>query len=455
MIRLPPTGIDISPNDLNFHLQQLDIYHGLLKQGFKKKEIIKYFEDQNSETADNKTPDAIPSTVELCASFADSPQSDLRRDNLDASSRESPHIRHSPSQTSEHPLWSKRHDSRDSGTRSITITGKVYTPRKSSLLQYSKGVSSDTSSDDNKTCTRTPFSPRSNMRYRARSQTYSHEQSEPDESYLKHLVDTSLQDLHHLSLDDDLVPPNQDTRSITAHIVSDLRPEADSFTPTSIHELKIRELKVLKGKEKAESSDESDNASIPSSPPLLPSLAIQGQRSPSLPRTLQTPPAPRTAEPVTARRHIHQQFLDGSFAIYDDSVPAQLQPQTPADISRGPMLNTMNAAFTAPPGMLRSPIPFHSQYVHGTRQSSGDQSPTTRALLIRQRRQREFNRGAHVEELRINRVRADQSSEDMQTLMDFWRDDLDADGVGEENFDEAMVGGDVRRLRTISGNRRP
>lgn len=107
--------------------------------------------------------------------------------------------------------------------------------------------------------------------------------------------------------------------------------------------------------------------------------------------------------------------------------------------------------------MLRSPLPFQGQYVHGLRQPSGDQSPTTRALLIRERRQREFDRGARIEGLRVNRVRTEQADtrvEDIQALGDLWRDDLDADAVGEENFNEPTLSGAVRRLQTISGNRR-
>lgn len=445
MIRLPPTGIDISQNDLNFHLQQLDIYQGLLKQGFKKNEIIKYFKDQSTTTDKDEAVDVIPSTVELCASSKESMLLESGRNALDASSPDPLHGRRSPSLTPEQPTG--RDNSRTSSTQHMSLAGKGYTPRQSSLLQYSRGVSSDTASDGSEPGTRIPFSPRANIRYRPRSQTYSHEQSEMDENDFIYMTNTSLLDLHHLSLDDDLVPAS--TVGATIRVISDLRPEAESFTPTSLHGLNTEQIDSLKGKEKAD-SDESETSSLPSSPPLFP--VHRSQRSPSLPRAPRTPATLQTTEPVTARR---QQFLDGTFTIYDDSLPARLQPQTPADISHGPVLNATNAAFTAPPGMLRSPLPFQGTYVHGTRQPSGDQSPTTRALLIRERRQREFDRGARVEELRVNRVRTDQTLEDMPAIKDFWRDDLDADGVGEENFDESFYSADARRLRTISGNRRP
>lgn len=460
MIRLPPTGIDISPNDLDFHLHQLDIYQGLLKQGFKKNEIINYFKDQNVKFNDNEnaaeTSDPIPSTVELCAKSLDAPETQARTTTTQESSPDPLHASRSPSLSPECPVSSKHISRQAAQARSLSAADKGYAPRQSSLLQYSKAISPDTFSGAAQSSIRIPLSPRANISYRPRSQKYSHEQSEIDANAFTQMVDTGSNGLHHPSLDNDLVPTVTGSEDTNIRGVSDLRPEAESFTPISLRQVQSFVEDSLKGKEKADDSSESDSFSMPSSPPLLP-LNAESRRSPSLPRMPRTPPEQHATEPVTARRQIYQQYLDGSFSIYDDSVPARLQPQTPADLGHGRTLDLTNAAFTAPPGMIRSPMPSQGRYIHGTRQPSGDQSPTTRALVIRQRRQREFDRGARVEELRVSRVRTEQTEprrEDMQISKDFWRDDLDADGVGEENFEDLVPAADVQRLRTISGNRR-
>lgn len=73
MIRLPPTGISLSTSDLDYHLHQIDIYHGLLKQGFRKKDVMRFFEEQRKSELDARannddTGPCMPTTVQLMTS---------------------------------------------------------------------------------------------------------------------------------------------------------------------------------------------------------------------------------------------------------------------------------------------------------------------------------------------------------------------------------------------------
>lgn len=314
MIRLPPTGIDISANDLSFHLQQLDIYQGLLKQGFKKREIVNYFKDQNAKLHNGEATSPIPSTLELCARFNNTSLKERTRLSPDESSPDPLHPSRSPSASPERPKNVKHTSKSNTNVSSRPIIDKSYAPRQSSLLQFSERVSSDASSEDRRPSMRVSFSPRANITYRPRSETYSHEQSEIDENDLQHIVDSGLDILHHLSLDDDLVPTSVDSRGTTIRVVSSLRPEAESFTPVSLRELYTHKGSHVKGKEKEEDSSESDSLSMPSSPPLLASN-IRNARSPCLPQIPRTPIERRAAVPITARRQNHQQYLDGSFTV--------------------------------------------------------------------------------------------------------------------------------------------
>lgn len=464
MIRLRPTGIDISQNDLGFHLQQLDIYEGLLKQGFRKSEIIQYFEDQNTkqksdEFAAEDLTVAAPSTNESSAEQSPcSPKerplsaADFPRQGVDDFRGHSPSAGTSQNwqQSSQSPPTILRRSFPEQRQNF-----QNHAPRQSSLLRLTRGISSNGSSEDERKA-KMSFSPGSKFRYRQRSETYSYDQSEVEENDSDNDKGATLYEFEHLSLDQELVPPSANFTRTTIRIVSNLRPEAESFTP--LH-LRLESAQtVSKDKYENESSPSSDDVSLPSSPPLLPKheqCQIE-RRSPSLPRAPRTPsPYPNPMPP--SGRHIQQRYLDGSFNVYDDSVASRLQPQTPADLSRSQHLNEFNAAFTAPPGMFRSPLPPHGSNLRQTRQAPSDLSPTAGAILMRERRQREFIRGARIEGLMLDRIRNTGTMARATTgdeLDNVWRDNLDADAVGEENFEDPTLLTSFRRLRTVSGNRR-
>ena len=461
MIRLPATGIDISQNDLNFHLQQLDIYQGLLRQGFKKKEIIRYFKDNQSQTAGQETEyggslTTAPSTFDLCTTSSIPVETELR----DSTSRNSSLISNTCTELQKQSPYEPSADLARPNPTVVFVGqgGKPHAPRQSSLLRYSHGVSPELRPEEHMTI-KVPFSPRSNITYRPRSQTYSYDQSELDENDVASKR-APIEELEHLSLNEELLPTVTNSTTTTIPVVSELRPEAEAFTPLYLR--LRREVDVLVNEQSADtSSSPTEHRSLPSSPPLPPQQARDHHEptSPALPPipgfslTLQ----PKT--PETDQRRIHQQYLDGSFTVYDDSVPARLQPQTPADLSRNERFNERNIAYTAPPGMIRIPI-AGSRQSHNLRHPSGDLSPTARALLIRERRQREFTRSARIEGLRIGRTRdrgvTRESEAPASTINDInlWREDLDADRVGEENFEDEIAMPLFRGIRAISGNRR-
>lgn len=438
MIRLPATGIDISQNDLNSHLQQLDIYKGLLQQGFRKAEVQEYFKNRAEKEQQDALPSENfslpPSTLELCTLYKPLEPSSIIPDDIDLSppSDGDDHVNVSPEACSTDaflalpkPRQSKKADE------------QPYMPRQSSHLRFVRDISP---ADKLTPPKRMPRSPRDNITYQKVKHTHSYGGSAIGENAVDLAPESVSVVLEHLSLDQELVPASAASTRTTIRVVSNLRAEADSFTP--LHLRQDSESADWKGKARAQEYPDSDDGSIRSSPPLFPSRGTK-TRSPSLPRLPRTP---------ATRRGQHQQYLDGSFTVYDDTVPARFQPQTTADLSRDLRFDNSHAAYTAPPGMIRSPAPLYSN-----RHPSGDQSPTARAQLMRERRQREFVRGAQIEGLRVRRAQ-DTSHDDPQTavaMQNFWRDDLDADGVGEENNDPLLtLELAFRRLRTVSGNRR-
>lgn len=180
-----------------------------------------------------------------------------------------------------------------------------------------------------------------------------------------------------------------------------------------------------------------------SSPPLLPTISSRPEPTlPPLPVPGRTTPQKQTVE---------------SIRIYDDSLPHDNQPQTPADLTRGSFLPGFDAAYTAPPGMARSPIRRFTPSVVDYRNVSGEISPVRYAHLIRERRQREFLRSNHIEGQRLANNPGFDGQIDFATmrrrLSQLWRDKIEADGVGDENFEDA-VDGPQAEIRQFSGNRR-
>lgn len=264
MIRLPATGIDVSQSDLHIQLQQLDFYSGLLKQGFRKQDIIRFFREKdadNRETPPERTPDHAPSTFELlCSSKHNQFASPIQSPGEDITS----------------PTNASDAGSVTSNFAAVPVK-KTYAPRQSSMLRFARGMSSEASEEGNKLNAR--FSPRP-ITYRPRSETYSYDQSElDDKDPIAQYSRPEKLDLEHLSLQDDVVTSTESTR--TVQIASHLRPDAEPFTPS--HGRVIGMPQTLKDVDDC-STPSSTNSSIPSSPPEVsqsPSGSRQG--SPSLP----------------------------------------------------------------------------------------------------------------------------------------------------------------------------
>lgn len=426
MIRLPVTGIDISQNDVAYHISQIDIYIGLLRQGFKKHEVLQYFaklaEERKARNGFimNSPP---PSAYTLETSAQHHWQKEVVEDEADTATQ----VKAGKAVSVQDEV--------------LNVAQLPHAPRQSSLLKFSKMVSSDSSMEE--TPLPVPFSPRSQITFRPRSQTYSYEQSERDSEDLVSHEATEMPILEHLSLYETPVPDSIDSNRTTIRVVSNLRPEAESFTPSNVRQSPF---------EGDSSSPESDVRSFPSSPPIAAQRLIPEESSPVLPPNPVTPSRQirGTAASQTRSRHA---FLDGAFTIYNDSVSRELQPQTPADLQRQPFSSIFNPAYTAPPGLLRSPV---SQARDIT-----DLSPTAHAIQIRERRRREYERSTRLNQqsTRPRRTRDGsilvEPAFDIVRDGDLWRDELEADSVGEENFEDYDSHGSTgRHMRAVSGNRR-
>lgn len=451
MIRLPPTGIDISQSDLQAQVQHLDFCAGLLKQGFKKREIVRYFRERNADR--RELPDHGTSTYELLSRSEESEKVLSHTPSACQSSEDDTQAQFaSPIQSPEEPVndSAAEKDFRPPKPTNDVVVGKrAHAPRQSSLLRFARAVSSEASDNGNSTLN---FTPRPIVTYRPRSETYSYDQSEMDEEDIIHRCTTPTEKLEQLSLADDQLV-NTGSTNTTVHVTSSLRPDAQPFTPSLIRTSGIGD--HLSSPDPLSLLD-SDPVSFPSSPPEVSHPPDIGQSvSPSLPPLPCTPSANMPQMPSKIPAQSQQRSLDGTFNVYNDSVPARLQPQTPAELDRNHFLNQHNAAYTAPPGMIRSSAARHS--VRNNRQVSGELSPTAQASMIRERRQRESRRGLRIEGLRIDRSRTFAGraggGNDIDPL-DVWRDDLDADSIGEENFEDTTTGQMLRGMRAVSGNRR-
>lgn len=199
----------------------------------------------------------------------------------------------------------------------------------------------------------------------------------------------------------------------------------------------------------------SPDRDFPSSPPRF----GDSERSPEPSRSRRAPATPThrghetfretqpRALPKTPRTQARLQQTDGPGTVYDDRVPAYLQPKTPADLARGFHVTNREAAYTAPPGRTsRTPATTFQTFLSPTHPSDpGEERPSRRARTIRERRERELRRSLIMEEEIWERVRELDGDtiggrmhwdEPGPGLMNSWRDDFDADRLGDENFDE-------------------
>lgn len=526
MIRLPPTSISLSEADIEFNLRQADIYYGLLRQGYKKNDIARYLDDYRKAQAETSGPShtdfnlSAPTTFELACRRPFGPSMDEDTDkqepkkqvksfgNLQTSSK------HASKVSSDDCGFGKHQDAADTADgrneRSPSPESSVpamqvnkHAPRKSSLLRFSRGMSPErpplhpedecgVGSSSNLTATKG---------YRRRSLTYSYKTSDPEESDAELSLQTLLTGhIDRLSLEspsrqsDDLaqsmpfVLPPSFTATSRAYtfgnhsFANDLPDSQTSEMPPG------QLLSTDSGTPRRSSSllgQAGSSTSLPSSPPVLnaspietPSTIQAASTSPELPAT-PTPIRNAASFPRSEPRYYRHQYLDGNaFSIYNDSLPASSQPQTPADLSRGPFVTERDAAYTAPPGMVRTGPPNVSD-LDGSRweRNAGEQTPTARAISLRERRNRELQRSVRAEGIRLQRLRlrdeamftqrqtttndigGDGGNDEAarataEVFQDAWRDDHDADRVGEENFEMEVGPSRPRPMRVVSGNAR-
>jgi hypothetical protein len=223
---------------------------------------------------------------------------------------------------------------------------------------------------------------------------------------------------------------------------------------------------------------------MPSSPPYI-SLVRDARdhepltsSSPPLPR-MPTTPTPIRQAVRDARTEPHRprhQYLDGaSFPVFNDALPANTQPQTPADLARHLLLTEFDAAYTAPPGVVYTGSPMRRQRLNTSAAdpAHGEQSPTVHAMGTRERRARELMRSVRAEGTRLQRLRLqdreriargldgndelrDRDGPGPAVTAEMWRDDFEGDRVGDENWEAEAEWTERGRdgMRVVSGNAR-
>lgn len=430
MLRIPPSSIDLSEQDVNFHLQQVDIYYGLLKQGFKKSDIIRHMRKDNPKKQSGRSSEvddlSAASMVDLAHSRSTLPVAHVSpAQSDDAESARAP----DDSGVAESFKIEQSCLEDIPSATDVPLQGpSCHTPRQSSLLRFTELASPPTPEGSTEQ-TDSVYRPAPGIiTYRPRTDTYSYDESECSKT---DLVNPEVQ----TGSSDDLSP-------LAGHTV--MRAEAPDFVPqdqqyhgdnVSIHE-------------------ENTVTAIPSTPPTA------GTDSPNLLRICFTPHrSHRSVRGAFRREQNHQ--TDGPFSVYNDALPAVSQPQTPAEIDPRLLLEAHGMAYTAPPGMLGSPRLAHHQHMLDS-MDLGSQSPIARAISARERRARELRRSIRIEADRLDsRTVSTEEGANVGaevTAMHTWRNQLEAARVGDENWEiETILQDrfDRLRLRTISGNTTP
>jgi hypothetical protein len=506
MIRLPPSSISLAEHDLAFHSQQIDVYHGLLKQGFKKKDIVRYFkEHREANVASSSNSHDSGEFIEPALSCFDLTVKSISRASSSRLDDEEDPSQVTREESSSHrPLRDDVSSGRmgeqelAAGSSSSAAPAQVnhrHAPRQSSLLRFAEAVSSDSSmaAEESPDVTRVVPSPAKS--YRPRTERYSSFESEFSDSEFV----GSFQRVCLNSVDQtELIEPRDHLQRCT----SPLRPEAESFVLESCTQPKSESLRstpaIPSSVEDADTCPQLTPADhVPSSlvTPRKSSLGATHQpyrliefpssppspdlnpRSRPLPHMLTTPNRPTPRESWTEPR---SQGFDGSFAVYKDAIPSLLQPQTPAELVRQSIITEHEAAYTAPVGMIRG-LSTNRQHRHPFFElETGEESPTARAIGMRERRARELLRSVRAESLRFERLRL-QDMERMTRGIDGnlditdrgrardrerddgpgpaiftepWEDELEADRVGAENWEGEETGLERRTMRVTSGNAR-
>lgn len=515
MIRLPPTSISLSERDIIFHLQRLQIYQGLLKQGFSKQDICRYLADDRKNALQEADPLAqiqvtrAPSTLDFaCRDRKDPPSlesiSTKGKDKAPGKSSVSVETCTSDDDVISPNLSGNDEDSGDENVPSISpvlmpprLNSNIHAPRQSSLLRFSTAVSPDRRSSSSQ-LSQSPqllaSTPLRTRRYRPRSQTYPYQSSEQEQSSIT-ASEQLNESIAQLSLEERVLADRTLASSSSSDELSLPSPPPPRLDALRRRPTFVALRSIASPQESPEEHSESslllndmpstvapsrDSAlfhplDIPSSPPTHNSSSSDVLAN--HPARLDSPTWPTT--PVTSRRIVSSaqtderdhrpRYLDGSvFSVYNDSLPAISQPQTPADLSRNRIITEREAAYTAPPGMMRfgsfSTTPRESSVNVG---GAGEQSPVLRAINMRERRSRELWRSMRVEGARMRRNRMrDEALLDEPTLGNArarrrqreldepWRDELDADRVGEENFETEFSIRQGGIMRVVSGNAR-
>jgi hypothetical protein len=433
MLRLPATSIAVSENDLSALLQHMDVYQGLLKQGFKKTDVLRYFREHQAATQNDIDPTLLQplrarSTVELTQQAVNVSQSSSETTDPSSQSNDDDAPSDPTNVGEQSDNHATQHDHHLS-SRSRTTSDHQHAPCRSSLLRFGQASSPPRMDDDQNIPTRAAR--RLPIRtYRPRTDTYSYDQSEA-------------------SADDEETQesPPIPTRS------SFMRPEAEAFVPAS--ERALRELQQV------QRSTNATRAQLSS--PDMENSTDAGPETPDNSRSAEDSDEDShlTATPIRqvtpnnrSERHQLDGTVHGAFQVYDDALPPHTQPQTPADVGHRQPFADITAAYTAPPGMIHSPTRILRQGPRDT-DDEGTQTPTVRAIHLRQRRTRELARGLRAEGARIAR---DDSGPEEQELRHAWRDELEVDRAGDENWDLDTEDDDeasaIEMIRVLSGNAR-
>ncbi|KAK4935874.1 hypothetical protein LTR10_023132 [Elasticomyces elasticus] len=501
----------------DLHLRQAQTYYGLLKQGYKKHDIARYLSDYRKAAiglSDQSSIDfrPVPSTFDLaCRQVTESSEQDEETPQYSnqvtdqASNSKSTQLAASSlnpmarsfSDDYGHIERQELFETEDAGGQQsgspVSLIPQMqvnrHAPRKSSLLRFAEAVSPERNSEQAPTSS----PPRNGIKiYRRRSLTYPYRSSEVDAQAListsqdslieefdqMSVRETSTQSETDMQESDDMpfeFQPAFSSTSTSWAFYDDLVPPPwpDDQDP-DVDQTPRRSSSLLRQRRPM--------VHLPSSPPRAVSpidnlpQAGPSSTSPELPAT-PTPIRNATAYARTEPRHPRHHFLDGvSFSVYNDSLAASSQPQTPADLSRGRLVTQNDAAYTAPPGMVRGgSASVTNQDGNRWDGDAGEQSPTVRAINLRDRRNRELHRSVRAEGVRLQRLRMRDEAMFTQgtaaanpaagrtgtgegargeMLQDIWRDDLDADRVGEENLEPELDATGPRTMRVVSGNTR-
>ncbi|EXJ86635.1 hypothetical protein A1O3_03588, partial [Capronia epimyces CBS 606.96] len=524
MIRLPPSSISLSESDVEFHLRQAEIYHGLLRQGFEKHDIVRYLKDHRkaiSEAAGGGLDGELlfaSSTVQLAyrrspnssqdealqqGESAQSSQSNFQWESAERSTRHSTRLSTNSTEQTDESDVSELPQSEGRSVSPVSLVPAMqvnkHAPRKSSLLRFATAASRESSPTDTAEADDIPVPIVS-------SNTASEwDRSSGFEEPYDHscLPDWVVEEMRQISLNstdaqrgsisglsDDMPLPLPPPFSATPRIYSSQ--DFGAASPVGRQSLgdasqgQYESASLLPMWTHRRSYTEGTIEELPSSPPVpsaSPVEEISQVDEPSTSSGLPATPTPIRRAPAFPRTepqsHRHR-YLDGnSFSVYNESLPATSQPQTPADLARRPYITEHNAAYTAPPGRVRVGSASTSN-VDGQRwdPDAGEPSPTVRAISLRERRNRELQRSVRVDGMRLRRmmmrdetlftqraVEAPHPGGDVgrarnrpglfqAMLDDLWRDDLDADRVGEENFEGDAEVNRRGTMRVVSGNAR-